>query len=614
MCAIRQSLLNLKCMKQILVIYLTLLVGQVIAQTNQLQDRIKQVEENLIPYVPVKGFKGWGILDRMKYYKVPGLSIAVIKDYKIDWAKGYGLADTSKDIPVTTETMFSAGSISKFLMAVTALNLVEQGRIFLDSPINNYLTSWKIADNEFTSKSPITLRMLLSHKAGTTQSSYFGFTPDKKPLPTIVEVLNGDKVAETRKVIVNSEPDKEFRYSGGGSMIAQMALMDVSNQSFTNLTQHVLFDELGMKNSTFEQPLPAKFAGQASWAYSEAPWFKGMPYVYPQQAAAGLYSTPTDLAKFFIDVQKSFIGKGKVLSRSITKQMLTPQVNVSDGTYKEQMGIGPFLIQRKDNHDPNGIYFEFTGVNAGFLAYGIASVQGGNGVVIMLNSGDDQNGIGKEIRRAVAKVYNWTNFLPEAISPVSLSVQELDKLTGRYRMGANEVAYLRREKDYLVENINEGGDIYCFPISKDSIVFTDFNVKASFKFNEKGEAISLQSVWQKEAMVKMKEDEFSPSELLKLRRYDEAKTAFKAMNLNEYQITYVAYDLLNKKPADLEAVKTVLTAAQEQYPASSIVYSRWGDYYRKLTDKEKAIKSYQKAIELDPGDEQTKELLKSLTN
>jgi len=537
----------------------------------------------------------------------------VIKDYKIEWAKGYGLADTVKNIPVTTATMFSAGSISKFLMAVIALKLVEHGKMALDSPINNYLTSWKIDENEFTKKTPVTLRMLLSHTAGTTQSSYFGFTPDKKPLPTIVEILNGEKVTGSRKVIVNSEPNKEFRYSGGGSMIAQMALMDVSRQSFSSLTQQLLFDPLGMKNATFEQPLPEKFANQSPWAYSSASWFKGMPYVYPQQAAAGLYATATDLAKFFIDIQKSFIGKGKILSQSITRQMLSPQANISDGSYKEQMGIGPFLIQRSDNQDPDGIYFEFTGVNAGFLAYGIASVQGGNGVVVMLNSGDNPNGIGKEIRRAVAKVYNWKNFLPEEIQPASLSREDLEKLTGRYRMGTNEVLYLRRENDYLVENINEGDDIYCFPISKDSIVFTDFNVKAFFRFNGKGEAISLQSVWQEKPMPRMSDNEFSPNEYLRQKKYPEAQAAFKAMNLNEYQITYIAYDLLNKKPADLEAAKAILETAQQQHPNSSVVYSRWGDYYLKANDRENAVKNYQKAIELDPGDEQTKEILNSLT-
>lgn len=598
-------------MRQITLLLLTLFVGQVFAQNKSLPNRITEVENNLIPFVPVKGFKGWNIIDRMKCYKVPGVSIAVIKDYKIDWAKGYGLADTSKNIPVTTETMFSAGSISKFLMAVTALKMVENRQIGLDEPINNYLTSWKIAENDFTKKKPITLRMLLSHSAGTSQSSYFGFTPTQ-PLPTIVEILSGAKISETRPVVVNSEPNKEFRYSGGGSMIAQLALMDISKKNFAQLTQDLLFEKLGMSNSTFEQPFPSKFIAQCSWAYSSASWFKGMPYVYPQQAAAGLYTTPTDLAKFFIDVQKSYIGKGRVLSQTTTKQMLTPQQNVSDGSYKEQIGIGPFLIQRADDKDLNGVYFEFTGVNAGFLAYGIASITNGNGVIIMLNSGDDVNGLGKEIRRSVAKVYNWTNFLPTEIQPVSLTDAELDKFAGRYRMGTDEVLYLRREKNYLVENINEGKDIYCFPVTKDTIVFTDYNIKAGFKMNDKGEVVSLQNIYQERPIPKMNDDEFSPSEYLKMKNYTEAREAFGAMKMNEYQITYLAYDLMNKKPLNMDAVKTILDLAKEQHPNASIVYSRWGDYYLKLNDKPNAIISYQKAIELDPTDQQVKEMLDSL--
>jgi len=598
-------------MKQIALIILTLFAGQVFAQNKSLPIRIKEVENNLIPFVPVKGFEGWNIIDRMKYYKVPGVSIAVIKDYKIDWAKGYGLADTLQKTPVTTETMFSAGSISKFLMAVTALKMVEKGQIELEKPINNYLTSWKITENEFTKKIPVTLKMLLSHSAGTSQSSYFGFTPTQA-LPTLVEILSGAKISETRPVVVNSEPNAAFRYSGGGSMIAQMALMDISKQSFSDLTQQILFDKLGMRNSTFEQPVPLKFTKQSAWAYSSASWFKGMPYVYPQQAAAGLYTTPTDLAKFFIDIQKSYIGKGKVLSQSTTKQMLSPQQNVSDGSYKEQIGIGPFLIQRTDNKDPNGVYFEFTGVNAGFLAYGIASVTNGNGVIIMLNSGDDVNGLGKEIRRAVAKVYNWTNFLPNEIQPISLTDTELDKFVGRYRMATDEVLYLRKEKNYLVENINEGNDIYCFPISKDTIVFSDYNIKGFFVKNNKGEIIGLQNIYQEKPMLKMKDDEFSPSEYLMMKKYDEAKKAFGAMNMNEYKITYLAYDLMNKKPLNMDAVKTILEVAIKQHPNSSIVHSRWGDYYLKLNDKPNAIKSYQKAVELDPNDQQTKDVLETL--
>ncbi len=580
---------------------------------SEVSERIRQVENNLTPFVPVKGFQSWNIFDRMNYYNVPGVSVAVIKDFKIDWAKGYGVADVSKNAPVTTETMFSAGSISKFVAAVTAFSLIQDGKINLDAPVNNYLSSWKISENDYTRRTPITLRMLLSHTAGTSQTSYFGFTPDQK-LPTIIEVLSGAEISESRPVVVNSEPKKEFRYSGGGTIIAQMAMMDVSKQSFADLTQKTIFDKLGMKNSTFAQPLPEKFLPQASWAYSNATWFKGMPYVYPQQAAAGLYSTPTDLAKFFIDVQKSYRSDGKILKQSFAKEMLTRQAAVSDGSYKEEIAVGPFLIQRTDNKDdPHGIYFEFTGVNAGFLAYGMANLTDGNGVVVMLNSGDDVNGLGKEIRRAVAKTYGWYKFLPEEIVPVNLSENELDQYVGRYRRGADEVVYIRREKNYLVENINGGNDIYVFPVAKDKIVFTDYNVKGDFGRDEKDSVISLKSDYQEKPMPKMKADEFAPTELLKAGKYKEAKEGFRQMNLNEYQITYLAYDFLNRKPSDAEAVKTILELAAEQHPNSAIVYARWGDFYLAQKDKANAMKNYQKSLELDPTDKQIKEKINELT-
>lgn len=570
------------------------------AQSKNLSDRINAVENGLIPYVPVKNFKTWTIAERMKFYNVKGISIAVIKNYKIDWAKGYGLADTLKNEKVTTQTMFSAGSISKFVMAVGALKLVQDNKLQLDLPINNYLKSWKIKENEWSKTKLVTLRMLLSHTAGTSQTSYFGFVPDKKLFPTIVEILNGESISESRGVVVNSEPGKEFRYSGGGSMIAQMAIMDVTNSSFNDFCTTEIFKKLGLKNTTFEQPLPEIFLKKASWAYSDASWFKGMPYVYPQQAAAGLYTTPSDLAKIFIEIQQSLIGKGKILNQTIAKQMMQPQAIVSDGSYKEAIGIGPFLFQRTDNDVEAGKYFEFTGVNAGFLAYGIASIEGGDGVIIMLNSGDDVNGIGKELRRAVAKAYNWKNFLPNEISPINLDKSQLQEMAGRYRSGADEVITMKVENNYLAESFNDGKPIYCFPVAKDTIVFTDYNIKGFFNRDGNGKIISLQNSYQKEGMPKMKEDEFSPSEYLKLKKYEQAKEGFQKMNMNESQITYLAYNIMNCKKPDWKAVKTILDLALEQHPNSSMVFSRFGDYYLKINDKQKALSNYKKALNLEP--------------
>lgn len=583
------------------------------AQSKAVLKKINAVENNLIPFVPVKDFKTWNIHDRMKFYNIKGVSIAVIKNFKIEFAKGYGLADTLKNQKVTTSTLFSAGSISKLVMAVGALKLVQENKLSLNEPINNYLKSWKIKENEWSKTKPVTLQMLLSHTAGTSQTSYFGFTPDKK-LPTILEILNGDKIAASRGVVVNSEPEKEFRYSGGGSMIAQMAIMDATNQKFEDYFKQNIFDKLGMENTTFEQPVSEKFNKNAAWAYSSASWFKGMPYVYPQKAAAGLYTTPTDLAKFIIEVQKSYLGKGKILNQDLTKLMLSPQAEVSDGSYKEQIGIGPFLIQRTDNKAEKGKYFEFTGVNAGFLAYAIGSIEDGNGVVIMLNSGDDVNGLGKEIRRAVAKTYNWTNFLPKEIEPILLSKSELTEMTGRYRSGEDEVISMQIENNYLVERFNNGNPIYCFPIAKDSIVFTDYNIKGFFIRDENGKIISLKNIYQKEGMPKMKDNDFVPNELLKQKKYLEAKNAYANLKMNEYKITYLIYELMNRKNADFVAIKTLLELAEEQNPTSSIVFCRWGDYYLKLKDKQNALNFYKKALSFEPESEEIKTTISQLSN
>lgn len=582
-------------------------------QSKAVLERIVQVENNLIPYVPIKNFKTWNIYDRMKFYNVKGVSIAVIKNYKIDYAKAYGFANSLKNQKVTTSTMFSAGSISKFVMAVGALKLVQDHKLSFDEPINNYLKSWKIKDNEWSETKPVNLKMLLSHTAGTSQTSYFGFTPDKK-LPTILEILNGDKIAGTRGVVVNSEPTKEFRYSGGGSMVAQMAIMDVTNQGFAEFANKNIFEKLKMKNSTFEQPLPKKFAKNASWAYSDASWFKGMPYVYPQQAAAGLYTTPTDLARIFIDVQLSYVGKGKILNQEMTKKMLTPQAKVADGGYKEEIGIGPFLIQRNDNQSEKGKYFEFTGVNAGFLAYGMASIEDGNGVIIMLNSGDNVNGLGKEIRRSVAKIYNWTNFLPEEVAPIKPAKQDLIEMSGRYRSGPDEVITMSIENDYLVERFNNGSPIYCFPIAKDTIIFSDYNIKGFFGRDKNGVVNSLRNVYQEKPMIKMTDNEFAPNELLKAKKYDESKKAYAEMKMNEYQITYLIYELINRKNTDFAAVKTILDLANEQNPKSSIVECRWGDYYLKTNNKQMALESYKKALILEPENEDIKSSITKLSN
>ncbi|RSK47510.1 serine hydrolase domain-containing protein [Hymenobacter rigui] len=564
------------------------------------------VEQGLMPYVPVQGLPGWSLLERMRYYRVPGLSIAVIHNYRVEWAQGYGLADTTTQRPVTPATLFSAGSISKLVTAIAALQLVQEGRLALDAPINSYLTSWQLADNDWTRRRPVTLRQLLSHQGGTSQSAYFGFVPGRGPLPSVVDVLSGQPAAQTRPVVVNREPGTGFNYSGGGYMVAQLALMDVTHQDFATLTEQRLFRPLKLRSLTFRQPLPAAWQARAAGAYSENAWFKGMPYVYPQQAAAGLYATPTDLARLLIEVQQAYRGKGRVLQQATARTLLTPQADVSAGTYREQIALGPFLLQRADQQGEASRYFEHTGVNAGFVAYAIGSVVGGEGVVIMMNQDGGASELGKEVRRAVARVYGWPAFLPPALVPRPAAPGWLAAVAGRYQRGPDEVLDFRVEGEHLVERINGGPGILCYPGGGDTLAFTDFPLRAVFERAPDGRVAGLRMLAGGPALPRLPNDALLPNELLRLERVAEAVAGYRNLQLGEYPLTYLIYELLNpRRPGgpDVAGARGLLELARQQYPQSGIVAARWGDWYALTGDKSQAALEYRRALQDNPSDQ-----------
>lgn len=574
-----------------------------------MEDKIKEVENGLIPLVPVTDFAGWNILDRMKHHQVQGLSIAVIHDYQVAWAKSYGLADTALQVPMTTDILLSAGSISKLVMSAGAMKLVEEGILSLDSPINDFLKSWELGENTFTKDNAVTLRMLLSHTGGTSQSAYFGYEANLAQYPTLVEILDGRAPDGTRKVVVNRVPGLGFQYSGGGSLIAQLAMMDATGSEFEPLLRKLIFDPLGMSAATFEQPLSQKYAKKASWGYQDAVWFKGTPYVYPQLAAAGLYATPRDLAKFIVEIQLALQGKGKILSQSSAREMMKPQALFQEGNNtKEEIGVGPFLLQRPNNTEPRGKYFFFDGANAGFNATAIGSIEEGYGVVVMVNSGNDFNGLHKEVVRSVAQAYQWFNFLPEAIKPVRLSEDTLKSYSGRFQKNEDEVVTIEVEESHLIVKYNDSKAIYTFPVAKDTVVLTDYNIRGWFSRDHQGDVIGFQNEYQEAPMPRMKEGEYTLFELFQLGKLEEAKNRLRLKTMNESQITYLAYEN-TKKP---EVAKAILEVALEKFPSSGIVWERWGDYYLSTGNQEKAIESFNQSLKYEPLNDELKKKLKAI--
>lgn len=333
----------------------------------------------------------------LKEFNVPGVSIAVIKDFKIAATYAYGIADADSGTPVTPETMFQAASISKPVAAMASLKAVQDGRFSLDQDVNTILKSWKVPDGPFTKDRPVTPRTLMSHTSGTGDGFGFpGYAP-QATLPSIPQILDGvQPPSNLRAVRLERPPLTGFKYSGGAVMIQQLALMDSVGKPLAEIARDWVFTPIGMTNSTFEQPLPQNLEKQAARAHNRTGTRMGDPWhVYPEQAAAGLWTTPTDLARFAIEVQQSLLGKSnRVLSATTVREMVTP------------VGVGPFAIGFQMTKEGEGWYFTHSGSNWGFQCDLVAHRINGYGAVIMTN-GDNGGALMARLRRLVQQEYTW---------------------------------------------------------------------------------------------------------------------------------------------------------------------------------------------------------------
>jgi len=332
-------------------------------------------------------------------FHVPGVSIAVIKDFKIEWAKGYGTADVDTQAPVTPETMFQAASISKTVAAMASVRAVQDGKFSLDQDVNTILKSWQLPGGEFTKDRPVTPRSLMSHTSGTGDGFGFpGYAPGA-PLPTVVQILDGVPPSNLRKIRLERPPLTGFKYSGGAVMIEQLALTDVVGKPFEQIARDWILNPIGMTNSTYEQPLPASRQKQAARAHDRNGARMGDPWhVYPEQAAAGLWTTPTDLAKFIIEVQQTLLGKStRVLSKASMQEMVTP------------VGVGPFAVGFQMEKQGEGWYFMHGGSNWGFQCDLIGHRVKGYGMAIMTN-GDNGALLIYMLRQRIEANEHWDVF------------------------------------------------------------------------------------------------------------------------------------------------------------------------------------------------------------
>ncbi len=342
------------------------------------------------------GFDGLTLTQLMARFRVPGVSVAVIWNGEIHWARGYGVADAETGSPVDPATAFQAASISKPVTAMAVVRLAQEGRLSLDQDINTLLASWKVPAHESHRTQPVTPRSLLSHTSGSDDGFGFpGYDP-AAPRPTPVQIFQGESPSNVGPVRFGRAPYTGMKYSGGGTTIVQQMLEDVTGKPFAQLLRETVLAPLGMMLSGFEQPPTAELAARTARAHNGAGRPMGAKWhVYPEQAAAGLWTTPSDLARFAIEVQRAYRGPaGQVLTQAGAREMLAP------------VGLGGFAVGLAVEKRGEGWYFMHGGSNWGFQCNLVAHFRKGYGAVIMTN-GDAGGALIRELEARIAAAYGW---------------------------------------------------------------------------------------------------------------------------------------------------------------------------------------------------------------
>lgn len=389
--------------------------------STQVERRIERITNSLRPQSDCRRQNGdkAALADRMAYYQIPGVSIAVANNYRNEWARGFGVREWGKPGHVTDHCLFQAGSISEAITALAVLRLVQEGRLDLDQDVNQHLTSWQIpANGEWQPR--VTLRQLLSHCAGLTAPCFPGYLSTEMR-PNTVQILNGECPATTPPIQVDMIPGIQFRYSAGGSVVVQQLLMDVLDKPFPTLMQELVLVPLAMNESTFEQPPPIAWAKCTATAHSQKyQAVAGKWHIYPEMAAAGLWTTPSDLIRAGLELQLALQGESnRFLSPELTAEMLSPQAEADTG-------LGFFLAGEGE-----ATRFEREGANMGFMAQMVLYKHQGKGAVVMINANRGHLLI-SEIMRGIAREYQWPDNLPPKKETIDLSPELLATYSGEY--------------------------------------------------------------------------------------------------------------------------------------------------------------------------------------
>lgn len=446
------------------------------------QQRMHAVESRLSHYVRIRGNTNgtMNLGSQMTAFRVPAVSIAAIRNGAIDWARAYGVCSL-EGAPVSTETLFGAASISKAVTALGVLKLVEEGKIDLDADANRYLKRWKIPDNQFTGKKKVTVRELLNHTSGIGTHNGEIYDPTS-PIPTLLQLLDGEKPARTPPVRVEAIPGTQFAYSNGGYLVLELLIEDVSGEPFAQYMKRTVLDPMGMKHSTFDAPLPPRWQAGAATAYGDDGKWAVPPskYVEPNLAAGGLWSTPTDLAKLLLEVQREYEGKShRVLHRQTMRMMVSPDKEVAA---PRRWGLG-FEV----GGSPDNPYIRHEG--SGYFQDDMVEYLDGNGIVVM-TSGGGGGELADEVLRSAGTVYDFPDFKSMEHTVVDVPASTLRAYAGTY-------AYIKvaMEAGHLTAEIPSGSPAArLYPESPTHFFILDGPQELSFLLDSKGNVTGVEFI------------------------------------------------------------------------------------------------------------------------
>ena len=416
----------------------------------------------------------------LKKDKIPALSIALIKQGKIEWADTYQNSDLLPEQKLDCTSLFQAASLSKPVTLLAVLRMVEAGHIDLDRNIQEYLTDFVIPPGKQTDKNPVTFRNILAHRSGITAGGYQGYE-NGKPIPSDLDVLNGKNGANSHAIQVLTEPNRQLAYSGGGYTLAEVAIQNRLSDSFSNIMQRWILDPVRMELTDFSQPLPkAKWSRAAKGFLQSGESVKGGWHNHPEQAAAGLWSNAIDLAKLLIEVRKGYLGESSVFAQKTIQSMLKDE---QDGH------VYGFLIKRVGD----SIFLTHYGGNAGYRTGMTIDLTRGNGLVYLINS-DNGGNLGNNLLLSASRLYGWNHFKQIEVTRTKVKVESLRELIGNYRWNEQIDLSLQFDQQHkMLALIFPNGDRYLLtPIEGEGLGFIHESTGVTVSFSKKESDLSFE--------------------------------------------------------------------------------------------------------------------------